>query len=708
MASSYMGQFEGQTNQTEINEAYIQDRIREMLRSRSKLKTDLIDTIQDTDWVKESMTATINFDGSDKRTRFLSSADARFEDSSLGGNWTVNPLPQFTRYADTRSKGLLLGREEVEVGKGNANLGMGLYYSEAFNDTKQVIHMRFGVPEFNSLISFFTGFYDNDAARVVNTGSILSKFTYMIGRAVGVVLNIVYWPIFALHTVGRAYRFFAGKPATKYYYLRPTMNNYWTAVTTMLNQIMVYKKFLPINIDFQDVPKEVNSLSGEEAGAKIDESLNAQLMSFLPGIYSRSGFIDVYKIANRAQKIRNHVNKVIESETKDMNWQQRFAWAKERGGKQWLADPGEGSSLKEATARWFETAFGSAEKQKDSNTDGTSAIVKSIRTPVYNNSEGGSRYTMPGTGGGFFDRVAEAAEAEFRDGGSFATFRVDYTGSAEESFSSSVAESDISSKFNSTSASARSASFSLAGGNIDDGIISGLVDAAKGFAQGALTSLNMSGLISLAGAAFVDIPKHWDNSAANLSRMNYSMQLVSPYGNAFSQIMNIHLPICMLLAAALPRSTGTQSYSSPFLVELYDKGKAQTRLGIIDSLSITRGTTNLGFNKDKQFMSADVSFSVVDLSSVLHMPLTSGMFTWNAVSPMQALFGEDTAYSDYLHVLAAASFEQSVYKGHKLRDNALAYFRRLEAFTSVDRWAGLVHDSPIGMLDVFMRGTARE
>ena len=700
MAATYMGQFDDQAGQAQINEAYIQDRIREMLRARSKLKTDLIDTIQDTDWVKESLTATIRFDGEDKNTRFLSSADARFEDSSLGGNWVVNPLPQFTRYADTRSKGLLLGREDVEVGKSNANLGMGLYYSEAFNDTKQVIHMRFGIPEFNSLLSFFTGFYDNDAARAVNTGSILTKFTYMIGRAAGMVLNIIYWPLLALHTIGRAYRFFANKPATKYYYLRPTMNTYWTAVTTMLNQIMVYKKFLPIDVDFRETPTK--------SFTDVEPNLNDQLMSFLPGIYGRDGFIDVYKIANRAQKIRNHVNKTIEEETKGMSWKERFIWAKQRGGRQWLVSPGEGSSLKEATQRWIESAFGSAEKQAESNADGHNAIIKSVRTPVYSKSADGDDYNVPGTGGGFFDRVAEAAEAEFRDGGSFATFRVDHTGSAEESFSNSVAESDISSKFNSTSASARSASFSLAGGNVDGGIISGLIDAAKGFAQGALTSLHMDGLLSLAGAAFVDIPKHWDNSAANISRMNYSMQLVSPYGNSFSQIMNIHLPLCMLLAAALPRSTGTQSYSSPFLVELYDKGRAQTRLGIIDSLSITRGTTNLGFNKDKQFMSADVSFSVIDLSSIVHMPVTSGMFSWDNINPIKALFGEDTAYSDYLHVLAGASFEQAIYKSFKLRDNSLAYFRRLEAFVSIDRWAGMIHDSPIGMLDMFMRGTARE
>ena len=704
MASSYLGEFDPDAEQAELSDVYIQERIQTLMRSQSRLKTDLVDTIRDVDWVKESMTATIQFDGYDKKTRFLSSADSQFEDASLGGNWAVNPLPQFTRYADPRSKGLLFGREDVEVAKSNPNLGMGMYYSEAFNDTKQVIHMRFGVPEFNSLLSFFTGFFDNDSARLANTGTILGNFTYMIGRAAGMVLNIIYWPLLAVHSIGAMYKFFAGKPATKYYYMRPTMNNYWTAVTTMLNQIAVYRRLLPINIDFQQVPTD--------SSTPIDSSVNDALKSFFPGIFGETGFIDVYKIANRAQKIRNHVNKTIDDATADMSWQERFVWAKQRGGKAWMSDPGEGESLIAATSRWFASAFGDAQKAKTGGDDGSESVLRSVRTPVFTGGQqggGAADYSMPGTtSGGFLDGVSSALEAEFHDGASFATFRVDYAGPADESFSNSIAESDVSSKFNSVSAQARSASFSLAKGNVDGGVISSIFDGAKSFVEGALESFHMSGLLSLAGAAFVDIPKHWDNSSANMPKMNYSMQLVSPYGNAFSQLMNIHLPLCMLLAAALPRSTGSQSYTSPFLVELFDKGRAQTRLGIIDSLSITRGTTNLGFNKDKNFMSADVSFSVIDLSSIMHMPINSGMFNWTGINPVKALFGEDTPYSDYLHVLAGASFQQSVYKMNKLRDNALVYFRRLESLTSVDRWAGFIHDSPIGMLDAFVRGTERQ
>lgn len=704
MATSYLNSTEEQATSSDLTRDYIQEKINELIKNRSVLKIDAIDSIRDVDWVKESITATIKLDGFDKKSRFLSSADSQFEDSSLGGNWCINPLPQFTRYADPRSKGLLIGREEVDISKSNVNLGMGLYYSEAFNDTKQVIHMRFGRPEFNSLLSFFTGFFDNDAARLANSGSIISNFTYVIGKAAALVINVVYWPLLALHSIGYAYKFFAGKPASKFYYLRPQMPNYWTAVTAMLNQLLVYKKMLPIDLDFQQVP--VPDANGKYE-APVIQKTHQELAAMMPGIYSGdTGFVDVYKIANRAQKIRNHVNRVIDEETRGKSISEIYVWAKKRGGKNWLSDPGAPSTLTQAAQRWYESEFGKATKAA-TNEQGEfdNEVTRSIRTP-----ETGANGSMsvPGQENpGLWQRVWEAAEAEYEDGSQFATFRVDYTGAVDESFSNSVSESDIANKFNSVSAQARSASFSLSNGNIDGGVLSGIIDAGKGLVQGTLSGLHMSGLLSLAGAAFVDIPKHWENSSASMSKMNYSMQLVSPYGNFMSQLINIHLPICMLLAAALPASTGAQSYTSPFLVELYDQGRAQTRLGIIDSLSITRGTTNLGFNKDKVFMSADVNFSVVDLSSVMHMPLTSGMFSWNNLNPLKALFGEDTAYSDYLHVLAGASLQQAIYKSHKLRDNALVYFKRMEALFSADRWAGVIHDTPIGMLDMFLKGTQR-
>jgi len=246
-------------------------------------------------------------------------------------------------------------------------------------------------------------------------------------------------------------------------------------------------------------------------------------------------------------------------------------------------------------------------------------------------------------------------KAIFKDGAEFATFRVDHTGSVEESFQSSTGETDIAQKFNSASAQGRAAKFSLFGGNIDGGPIDAVKNGLGSIIEGGISGIPFIGstimpaLKAGAGAAYADIPEYWQNSSASMPRMSYTMQLVAPYGNPLSQMINIYIPLCMILAGALPLSTGKQSYTSPFLCQVFDQGRCQTRLGIIDSLQITRGVSNLGFNKKKQAMAIDVSFTVKDLSTVLHMPIATGF----ALDPLEGIFDEDTIFTDYISVLAS-------------------------------------------------------
>lgn len=645
--------------------------------TKNNLKTDATSKILDEDWAKFAfLVEKEDLDEIDQINRGFSSAYFKFTDTSLGGAMAINPKPQFTRYADAREKGRLSDRLDNTVGNFIGNTGMGRYYSEAIDDNSQIIHMRFGVPQFNSLTTFFTGFYSAGAGRLAKTGRADGLF-YGIGQVTGFVLSAVVWPILVLNLVGNIGRFFFNKPSSKFYYLKPTMLSYWSAVNTMVNRIGVGRGLVPAYL--KDTPdQKINS----QHTVELDEL--AKLHQLMPDIFSETGAYDIYAVANKAQRVANLLQRMDENGFTGGSYTDFKGYVKKNDQVK-LAKPA-GKTFAGSLALWL---AGEPSKPDEAN-----------------NSENDLKHDKEGNKApeptGFFKYL----ESEMDDGSAFANFRVDYTGPVQESFSNSVGDSEMAGKINSIASQSRSASFSFAGGNIVGGalgsMIGGVVGAAKQFVEGAVDSLGVSGLIGIAGGAFVDIPKNWQSSSATLPHSTYTMQLVSPYGNVVSQMTNLYIPMCMILAGALPLSTGKQSYTSPFILELYDKGRCQTRLGMIDSLSIIRGAGNLGFNKEGHAMAIDISFSVVDMSSVLHMPIAKGFTPLDA----DGIFDDENVFTDYMAVLSSLDLRSQLYKIPKLKLRLAAAGRKIQILTSPAMWSMVTHEkTPVGLFDIFYKGS---
>ena len=163
----------------------------------------------------------------------------------------------------------------------------------------------------------------------------------------------------------------------------------------------------------------------------------------------------------------------------------------------------------------------------------------------------------------------------------------------------------------------------------------------------------------------------------------------------------------MLMAGSLPLSTGSTSYSSPFLVQLYDRGRCQIQLGIIESLSITRGTSNLPFNNKGGVMAVDVSFSVADLSTIMHMPISTGSFL-NTSRTGNRISDEDNILMDYLAVLAGQDVYSQIYGMPKVK---LAFAKMInlgyEQLTSPAYHAAFFHEElTSGLLGKTLFGSA--
>jgi hypothetical protein len=155
------------------------------------------DLLSDTDWVRQTLRAgSLEYDSAkDDLLRFWSAADTKFEDTTLGGNYTINPRPQFTRYADTRARGISGTVEKIKVSQPSIRTGMGHYYAEAIDDTHQTIHMIFGQPEFNSLGNYFTNFFNLDASRLASGGKWSQAIADFFKTGATLFVGFIFWPI---------------------------------------------------------------------------------------------------------------------------------------------------------------------------------------------------------------------------------------------------------------------------------------------------------------------------------------------------------------------------------------------------------------------------------------------------------------------------------------------------------------------------------
>jgi hypothetical protein len=524
------------------------------------------------------------------------------------------------------------------------------------------------------------------------------------------VVQLASWKLLMVHFLGAAIQMLDKVPRTKFYYSKPAMPLYWNAVTSMVNHMAVNRGVVPRV--FGNASEVVDKgYTGEAAGPIMNK--------IMPTIFGPKGSIDVYALVNRAKRLERQRMKMLEArldQAKDMGISDL-----QKVTRDIMAAPLPVANTKEPTMEGYLKAWFDAAPPKSAN-----ASNGSTNEALEDTFQQGTDKPK-----GFLDSLINFGQAELDDGAAFASFRVNSTGPIQDNFSNSIGESNLSSRVNGMSADARSKRFDFGNGNLVGGPLGALFgevkDAVLSFGQGVLDSVQMSGLATLAGNAFVDIPKYWQSSSATLGRSTYTINLVSPYGNPISQILNIDIPLAMILAGVLPKGTGPQSFTSPFLVELYDQGRCQTRLGMIDSVSITRGTGNVGFGQDGKALGVDVTFSILDMSSVIHMPISENFSFGEGVAQAIAsqiagekgqvaaialtggAFTPDTDFSDYLAVLSGMALNDQIYGLRNLKLNLTRKMAAYETWKSPAHMASFLGDTfPARAIGMFYRGTDKQ
>lgn len=101
-------------------------------------------------------------------------------------------------------------------------------------------------------------------------------------------------------------------------------------------------------------------------------------------------------------------------------------------------------------------------------------------------------------------------------------------------------------------------------------------------------------------------------------------RFVSPYGDKLSVFLKCVIPICHLLALALPRQISDNMYTYPFVVNANQLGQFNVDLGVVTNLNITRGgMDNTSWTINSLPTEWDVSFDIVPLVDELMMTGTN-------------------------------------------------------------------------------------
>lgn len=621
----------------------------------------------DSSWVKAAFMVPdsdiLNID--DIKNKYWSSASAKFTDTTLGGNIGINPRPQWTPYSDIPQRGRLSGRTKVTISDVVGNFGMGRAYSEMIDDPAQKIYLRFGVQQFTGLSTYLLRAFNREQTIIARTGR-ASTGWYTLGKTLGTGLALTAFPALTLTVAaGKAMAWLMGRETSKFFTLKPSMHLYWSTV----NQLVMNHS---VNMGVHK--KIMNDENDQRLGKpyKLDESQMANLAEIFGGVMTEEGTFDVYELANKAQRRANRLflsdfEKLNNGTSTDFEGYLKRDNGGDGSHTTYISDTGNRPTLAAALNRalmasaffsYKEGEEGKAEKDPRDNT-----ADKGGEAPAEGGGSAGAKSLQKRGDDSYFDRLLEHTDAEFRDGAEFAIFRVDHTGSMSESFGNSTAPSSMVQKLNDVSSGFRETRFSFADGNLIGGAISEAIgavvgavsDVAVGAADGV--SMGFAGLIAgLGGSGYLDVPEHWQNSTASLPRGSYTIKLISPYGNPISQMINIWIPFYMLIAGGLPRSTGKQSYTSPYYCQIYDRGRLQSRLAMIESISVTRGTSHLQYDLYGKALAIDVTLNIKDLSSIAHLPVSSGKLL-----DIDIGMDEDNITADYLAVLAGMDIYSQIY-----------------------------------------------
>lgn len=264
-------------------------------------------------------------------------------------------------------------------------------------------------------------------------------------------------------------------------------------------------------------------------------------------------------------------------------------------------------------------------------------------------------------------------QAEWNDGSAFLTFAATGNATATDSFNNTAKEPLIKSFLASMGSRFRDLNNSTSGYNIIPGM-DAIIGGVTSFIKGHLDGFGVGGLAGLFSQATPVIPDLPDSSSSQMQTVSLTLECRSPYGTKLSRISNQYITLAACLALVTPYSSGYQSYGSPPVIEYYQKGFSQSRFGIVDSMVVTRGVGNKGWDRDGGPLGMTIQLELKPLAKDIHFPIVSSAVSFRGTSAVstylsKALYDSDNVAKDYIAVIAATDPQTQIYTMNKIRRN---------------------------------------
>lgn len=498
----------------------------------------------------------------------------------------------------------------------SGTIGMGRVYSEVYDDQQQILYLTFGIPRYNSITNFYGKAVVTTLAQLMNSGTSSGTIGRLLDTAINVFVSIPVLPlVFVANLLTGGVD---GVPITKYYEFQSSMPLYYRCVNSMINHLTIN---LGISKDafFAQTPAVANITMGGATDTELVAAANTTnggtSTQGLPDLFKNFGF-DIYRIMLKKYKYDKTISDI----------------------------------------------------QSVQSSDDALIIAASQQPPVVADDEN------------YAQNFLTSFEGTLYDASLYVGFRVEKGVDTSESFSNETGESSIAQQVNQKAQQARDAKFSVAGGNIDgsSGFLSSAISAIGGILSGAADAIGGVSIDNvLAGAGNLDFPDVWKSSSFSKS-YHFNMSLRSPYGDTYSILQNLYIPLSLLLGGALPRGIGAAAYTSPFVCRAYCKGMFAVPLGMITSMTIKRGADQFGWTTSKLPTCIDISFEIKDLSPAMYLALGDNG-TW---ADIKNVFGANSSFQEYLMTLS----------GMGLRDR-INWFKQLK--NKVNFLLGQIHSTKL-------------